>query len=191
MTEAKARYQEEQKLLAYRHQLEMEQTEKELIKLQNEKLESELTATAMNLVQKKEFLQKLREEINKIKNASQDSIDPADLKRIVKDLIADDKLDEEWEQFSVHFNTVHNNFLVTLKEKFPQLSAHDLKLCAYLRMNLSSKEMARLMSISIRGVEINRYRLRKKLLLQPKENLFDFFMSVEQEAMQNAHSSKS
>jgi ligand-binding sensor domain-containing protein len=191
MSEAQARYEEEQKLLAYRHQLEMEQSEKELIRLQNEKLESELAATAMNLVQKKEFLQKLREEINKIKNAAQDSIDPADLKKIVKDLIADDKLDDEWQQFSAHFNTVHNNFLVTLKEKFPQLSAHDLKLCAYLRMNLSSKEMARLMSISIRGVEINRYRLRKKLLLQPKENLFDFFMGVEQEAMQNAHSSNS
>lgn len=190
MDEAKARYEEQQKIQAYSHQLELEKNEKELIRLQNEKLESELAATAMNLVQKKEFLHKLREEINKIKNSAQENIDPADLKKLVKDLTAEDRLNEEWEQFSMHFNSVHNNFLVTLKDKFPQLSAHDLKLCAYLRMNLSSKEMARLMSISIRGVEINRYRLRKKLQLQPKENLFEFFLTIEKEGTPSANSTQ-
>lgn len=79
----------------------------------------------------------------------------------------------------MHFNKVHGNFLVILKKKFPNLNAHELKLCAYLRLNLSSKEMARLLSISVRGVEIGRYRLRKKLQLQPKEDLFQFLLSLE------------
>ena len=57
-------------------------------------------------------------------------------------------------------------------------SAHDLKLCAYLRMNLSSKEIAQLENISVRGVEISRYRLRKKLQIPTETNLFDFLLQV-------------
>ncbi|MCU0374883.1 MAG: hypothetical protein MUF24_06205 [Chitinophagaceae bacterium] len=177
----KQKFEEQQKLQTYQHQLAIEKSERELVQLRNEKLESELAATAMNLVQKKEFLLKIREEINKLKQAGTRQVEATDLKKVLKDLTTEDKLDEEWEQFSRHFNHVHNNFLVTLKEKYPQLTAHDLKLCAYLRMNLSSKEIARLMSISIRGVEINRYRLRKKLPLETKESLFDFLLKLEKE----------
>jgi ligand-binding sensor domain-containing protein/DNA-binding CsgD family transcriptional regulator len=178
LEEERKKLEEKQKLLEYQHQLEFEKSEKELIRLRNEKLESELAASAMNLVQKKEFLQKIKEEINNLNKSGNNEDGPAELKKIAKELIADDKMNAEWEQFSIHFNQVHNNFLVTLKNKYPQLNAHDLKLCAYLRMNLSSKEMARMMSISVRGVEISRYRLRKKLQLQPKENVFDFLMSM-------------
>ncbi len=179
MAEAQARYEEEQKLLAYSHQLALEKSEKEIAQLKNEKLESELASAAMNLVQKKEFLHKIKEEINKVQKNEADQMNPAELKKILRELTADDKLDTEWDQFSIHFNNLHNNFLISLKNRFPHLSAHDLKLCAYLRLNLSSKEMARLMSITIRGVEINRYRLRKKLHLQPKENLFEFLLTIE------------
>lgn len=177
----KQEFEEQQKLQAYQHQLAIEKSERELVQLRNEKLESELAATAMNLVQKKEFLLKIREEINKLKNTGARQVEASELKKVLKELTTDDKLDEEWEQFSRHFNHVHNNFLVVLKEKYPHLTAHDLKLCAYLRMNLSSKEIARLMSISIRGVEINRYRLRKKLPLESKESLFDFLLNLEKE----------
>lgn len=171
-------HEEKQRLLAYRHQFELEKSEKELIQLRNEKLESELAASAMNLVQKKEFIQKIRDDINNLNKSGNEHAGTTELKKIAKELTAEDKMNAEWDQFSLHFNQVHNNFLITLKSKFPQLSAHDLKLCAYLRLNLSSKEMARLMSISIRGVEINRYRLRKKLQLQPKENIFEFLMNL-------------
>jgi DNA-binding CsgD family transcriptional regulator len=66
--------------------------------------------------------------------------------------------------------------LVVLKNRYPLLTASDLKLCAYVRMNLSSKEIAQLMNISIRGVEIGRYRLRKKLGLPTETNLFEFLL---------------
>jgi DNA-binding CsgD family transcriptional regulator len=87
-------------------------------------------------------------------------------------------MDDDWEQFAVHFNKVHSNFLIMLKEKFPNLNAHELKLCAYLRMNLTSKEIAQLLGISVRGVEISRYRLRKKLQVSTETNLFQFLFDI-------------
>ncbi len=180
------KFEEEQRQLTYQHQLELEKTEKELIRLKNENLEAEieyknaeLASTAMNLVQKKEFLLKLTEELNKLNKPGKETVDTSELKKIIRSLASEEKLDEEWKQFSIHFNNVHTNFLITLKNAHPNLNAHELKLCAYLRMNLTSKEIAQLLSISVRGVEISRYRLRKKLQLQPKEDLFQFLLNLE------------
>jgi hypothetical protein len=174
-------FEEQQKLQAYRHQLELEKAEKALMQLKNEKLESELASSAMNIVQKQEFLLRIRDEINKLKKAENTNIETTDLKKILRSIAEEDRLDEEWDQFSLHFNKVHNDFLQNLRSKYPNLKGHDLKLCAYLRMNLSSKEMARLMSISVRGVEINRYRLRKKLQLKPKEDLYQFLLGLDED----------
>lgn len=179
------KYQEEQKRLAYLHQLELEKSEKEVIKLRNEKLESEiefknseLASTAMHLVQKEEFIAKVKDELQLLNKNGKSKDEPADLKKILRILSDEEKLNEEWEQFAVHFNKVHSDFLFTLKEKYPNLNAHELKLCAYLRMNLSSKEIAQLMSISVRGVEISRYRLRKKLGVPTETNLFQFLFDI-------------
>jgi DNA-binding CsgD family transcriptional regulator len=89
-------------------------------------------------------------------------------------------MDKEWEQFAVHFDKVHSDFLQNIKTIYPALSAHELKLCAYLRMNLSSKEIAQLENISVRGVELSRYRLRKKLKIPSETNLFDFLLGLHQ-----------
>jgi DNA-binding NarL/FixJ family response regulator len=89
-----------------------------------------------------------------------------------------EKSDEDWNRFALYFDEVHNNYLTTLKTKFPQLSNTDLKLCAYLRLNLSSKEIAQLLNISLKGVEVSRYRLRKKLGLATEVNLHDFLVEV-------------
>ena len=65
-----------------------------------------------------------------------------------------------------------------LMNHYPDLTPGDLKLCAYLKMNLSSKEIAVLLNISTRGVEIRRYRLRKKLNLEHDKNLVEFLMEL-------------
>jgi DNA-binding CsgD family transcriptional regulator len=179
MEEERRQSEEKQQMLTYQHQLELEKSEKELVQLKNEKLESELASTAMNLVQKKEFLLRIKDEISRLNKAGKENIDAGELKKILRSLTAEDKLDDEWEQFSVHFNRVHGNFLINLKNKFPGLKAHELKLCAYLRMNLTSKEIAQLLSISLRGVEISRYRLRKKLEVPAKEDLFQFLFNID------------
>jgi len=178
------KHEEEQKRLQYLHQLEMEKAEKELVQLRNEKLEAEinhkntqLASTTMHLVQKGEILGKVKEQMLKLKKQT----DADELKSIIKTLGEEDRLDDQWEQFSIHFDTVHADFLSILKSKFPGLTPNELKLCAYLRMNLSTKEMAQLMNISVRGVEISRYRLRKKLGIPTEMNLFDFLMETTQQ----------
>jgi len=195
LLEERKKYEEEQRNIAYLHQLELEKSERELVQLKNEKLESEiefknaeLAATAMNLVQKKEFLLKIKDGLNKINQLNKpgkDSIEPSELKKIVRSLSEEENLGDEWEQFSIHFNKVHSDFLVIIKEKYPDLKPHELKLCAYLRMNLSSKEIAHLMSISVRGVEISRYRVRKKLQLPTETNMFQFLFDLESDYRRN------
>jgi DNA-binding CsgD family transcriptional regulator len=77
-----------------------------------------------------------------------------------------------------HFDKVHSDFIAGLKEKHPAISGNELKLCAYLRMNLSTKEIAQLMNISVRGMEISRYRLRKKSGISSETNLFDYLIGI-------------
>jgi FixJ family two-component response regulator len=132
----------------------------------------------------------MADELNKVYLPIKDQVDASEIKKILRRLNSEEKLDDEWKQFSIHFNDVHSNFLLTLKEVFPELNAHEMKLCAYLRMNLSSKEIAQLMSISVRGVEISRYRLRKKLKLQPNEDLFGFLFKMKSENNANFYKKK-
>ncbi len=186
----RAKHQEEQKRQAYLHQLELEKSEKEVVKLRNEKLESEiafknseLATTAMHLVQKEEFITRIKGGLQHLDKAGMDKAPPAEVKKLLRSLSEEEDLNKEWEQFSVHFNKVHSDLLIILKEKYPSLKAHELKLCAYLRMNLSSKEIARLMSISVRGVEISRYRVRKKLEIPTETNLFQFLFDLQRDGL--------
>jgi ligand-binding sensor domain-containing protein/DNA-binding CsgD family transcriptional regulator len=178
------KHEEEQKRLLYLHQLELEKSEKEIVKLKNEKLQAEidhknteLASAAMHLVQKGDLLADIREELGHLKKGFNGNGSPEEFKKIQRILNEENKIDKDWEQFASHFDKVHSDFLRILKMKYPNLSAHELKLCAYLRMNLSSKEIAQLESISVRGVEISRYRLRKKLGIHTEINLFDFLMN--------------
>ncbi len=84
--------------------------------------------------------------------------------------------DESWEQFTQHFDQVHGDFLARIKESYPDITPQETKLAAYLRMNLTTKNIAQLINISVRGVEIGRYRLRKKLNLNREVNLTSFLM---------------
>lgn len=179
------KHREEQERLKQIHQLELEKSEKEIVKLKNEKLESEiefknseLASSAMHVVQKGELLKKIKSELQKLLKGNLREDEADEMKKIIRLLSEEERMNEDWEQFSVHFNKVHGDFLISLKEKFPQLSAHELKLCAYLRMNLASKEIAQLMNISVRGVEVSRYRLRKKLNIPTEVNLFQFMLDV-------------
>jgi DNA-binding CsgD family transcriptional regulator len=178
-------HQEEQKRLQYLHQLELEKSEKEIVKLKNEKLEAaiehknkELASAAMHIVQKGELLGNVREEMMRIKKGINGAGSPEEFKKMLKILNEENKMDKDWEQFAIHFDNVHSDFLRILKETYSNLSAHELKLSAYLRMNLSSKEIAQLENISVRGVEISRYRLRKKLKIPSETNLFEFLIGL-------------
>ncbi len=164
---------------------EAEATEKQIVKLQTEKLQAdlagksrELANSAMSLVYKNELLQKISQEMLKIRDATGKPLAEEQLRRIQK-VIEEGMNDErDWNLFENSFNEAHESFFKKLKLKHPDLVPNDLKLCAYLRMNMSSKEMASLLNISLRGVEIRRYRLRKKLDIPHDKNLVEFLMEV-------------
>ena len=162
---------------------EAEATEKQISKIQTEKLQTELAGksrelanSAMSLVYKNELLQKISQELNKLKDSQKPQEDQ--LRKIQK--IIDDGMNDErdWNLFENSFNEAHESFFKKLKVNHPDLVPNDLKLCAYLRMNMSSKEMASLLNISVRGVEIRRYRLRKKLAVPHDKNLTEFLIEL-------------
>jgi len=177
------KYEEEQKHQQYLHQLELEKSEKEIMALRNEKLEAEIAftnkemaSTTMHLVKKGELITLMKDELQRLTRNTEDERSLDSFKKMIKTLGEEDRMDRDWDHFTVHFDKAHNDFFIALKEKHPNLTPNELKLCAYLRMNLSTKEIAQLMSISVRGVEISRYRLRKKLQIPTETNLFTYFL---------------
>lgn len=179
-------YEAEQKRLSYIHDLELNKTASEIVAIRNEKLEnevnfknSELASSAMHLVKKGELFSKIKKELTKVIKELNNPASEAEIKQLIKSLSEDDNMDKEWENFTIHFDKVHSNFLSQLKHRHATISSNELKLCAYLRMNLSTKEIARLLNISVRGVDISRYRLRKKLMLASEESLYDYMITIQ------------
>ncbi len=166
------------------YQLSKEKSEAEIIRLRNEKLKadinyktSELASATMHLVQKGEILGDIKNDLKKLL-PNVDKGNQKKVQQLIKAIDEDSRLDNDWDQFELYFDQVHENFLKRLRETYPALTPKDQKLCAYLRMNLTTKEIAPLMNISVRGVEISRYRLRKKLDIDTDTNLVDFIMNI-------------
>ena len=180
------KYEEEQKRLRYILDLEITKSESELVALRNEKLEadinfknSELASSAMHLVKKGELVSKMKTELAHVMKSVSNPQAETEIKKIIKTISEDDNIDREWENFTLHFDKVHSDFISALMEIHPGISNNEVKLCAYLRMNLSTKEIAQLMNISVRGVEVSRYRLRKKLELATEVSLFDYLINIQ------------
>jgi DNA-binding CsgD family transcriptional regulator len=125
----------------------------------------------MDLIRKNKFLQKIKEDLEKIKKSTSDELLKEKINSLITKIDKDIDHKKQWEVFESAFDEVHEDFLKRLQEKYPNLTPKELKLCAYLRMNISTKEIAPLMNISVRGVEICRYRVRKKLNIDRDQNL--------------------
>jgi hypothetical protein len=128
----------------------------------------ELANTTLTLAKKNEMLLALKEELAKGKRTPSGTIDHRKIDKLI-DRNLNNK--EDWSIFESHFNEVHEAFLKRLRRACPELTTGDLKLAAYLRMDLNSKEIAPLLHISLRGVENKRYRLRKKIGLEGGDDL--------------------
>lgn len=160
-----------------------DQSEQAIVKLRNEKLQSEvdhmnreLTSSTIHLINKNELLNNVKSGLEDILKKNGVNGHSDEMKRIIKNIDTNINSDGDWKQFELHFNNVHENFTDRLLEKYPRLTPQEIKLSAYLRLNLTTKEIANLLNISVRGVEISRYRLRKKLMLDRNENLTDFML---------------
>jgi AraC family transcriptional regulator, chitin signaling transcriptional activator len=117
--------------------------------------------------------------IENIQNILDSDVDLNKLKSEIKKAIKINEVNKhEWEIFETNLNQINNEFIIALSKKYPNLTSKDIKLCVYLKMNLSSKEIAPMMNITFRGVELHRYRLRKKLGLNQEEVLSKFLLSI-------------
>lgn len=165
------------------HQAEIEQQEKKIIELEKEQLEAdlrfkskELSGVVMTNIAHQEFLNSLKEEIQQQKLSGQYTRKNLDkLLALVNNNIVSDE--ESWNMFQANFDRIHENFFRNLKQQYPDLTSGDLRFCALLRLNLPTKEIAKLLNISIRGVDAARYRLRKKFNLPQEDSLTDFMIN--------------
>lgn len=168
--------------------IERTKRQAEIVQMQNEQLQtelkhksSELASSTMSSIHQNDILQKLDEEMASLS----ESVRREDKKTVVTSKISDIRSDlqsylnndEGWEKFEENFNVVYDDFMKKLTTQYTNLKTSDRKLCAYLRMGLSSKEMAALLNMSVRSIETARYRLRKKLNLESGENLTDFIQN--------------
>ncbi len=155
-------------------------TELEYQKLQQDLLykTKELSNSTLNILHKNEILLEFKEEMQKLyleKNVSKrDRIIQIQLRTIDREISSKKDL----EIFDLNFSAVHEDFVKILKERFPALNPNDLRLCTFLKMNKTTKEIASLMNMSIRGVETGRYRLRKKMGLDRDGNLYDIITEI-------------
>jgi len=159
--------------------------EKEIERLNNEKLkikilvkDKELVNNSLQVVKKNKVLNGI---IHKLKDIDSDNLDESaktQFSKLNKSIIKEVNADKSWKDLEKHIKNVHFDFLKRLKEKHPTISPRELDLSTYLLMNMSTKEIAEIMNISNGGVELARYRLRKKLGLNKKENLVGFLMSI-------------
>jgi DNA-binding CsgD family transcriptional regulator len=159
--------------------------EKEIVNLRNETLlnemnhkNRELANSTLNLLHKNKILTSIKLQLSDLLQKSSDNTDQKhEISAIVRKINKELGNEKHQEAFDSYFDEVHQNFIKRLKEAHPVLSPKELRLCAYLKMNLSSKEISSLMNISVRGVEISRYRLRKKLNLDRETNLTDYILN--------------
>jgi AraC family chitin signaling transcriptional activator len=154
------------------NKLNTQEYEKHILELELQTKSSEVAGKSLSIAKQSEMIENIQgildseTDFNKLKS---------EIKKAIK-INAVNK--HEWETFENNLNQIHNEFIGTLAKKYPNLTSKDIKLCIYLKMNLSSKEIAPMLNISFRGVELQRYRLRKKLNLTQEENLSKFLLNI-------------
>lgn len=153
-------------------------SEQTILQLQNEKLEfeiksksAELMSNAVQTAHKNEILIGVKTQLEEISNTADKEKSVRLIKNLKSTLSTEIEGEKNWEQFTTYFDQVNQNFITELLKKHPALTQTDLRMCALTRLNMSNKEMAALLNISVQGVEKSRYRLKKHLGLTTEDDL--------------------
>ena len=171
---------EEKMIRINANQLELKEIEKKqaLMVIENEKLSQdidgknrELAISTMSMIKKNQFLSKIKKDLKQVDSTQKAS-------SVINIIDRHLNNQDDWKFFEEAFNNADKDFLKKVKNYHPSLTNNDLRLCAYLRLNLSSKDIAPLLNISLSSVEIKRYRLRKKMNLSRNEGLTDHLLSL-------------
>ena len=131
---------------------------------------------AVQMAHKNELLSGIKEDLEKIKTASETERLKS-LRSLTRTLESEIENKETWEQFLLYFDQVNRNFITELQTKHPNLTQNDLRMCALTRLNISNREIATLLNISITGVEKSRYRLKKRLDLTVEDDLSRYLLA--------------
>lgn len=154
------------------NKLKLQEYEKHMLEMQVQSKASEVAGKSLSIAKQSEMIESIQRVLDTETDLSQ-------LKNKINKSIKINAINKkEWESFEKNIYQSHEEFVNRLTKKHPKLTSKDIKLCIYLKMNLSSKEIAPLMNISYRGVELHRYRLRKKLSLHVDENLSSFMINL-------------
>ena len=178
----KSYYKRQQELLLKENKKRLKRkklkAQKKIVQIKNEKLQElvesknrELAISTMSIIKKNEFL-------NAIKDQLKGNAENSQVKSVIRTIDRNINNVDDWKFFEDAFNNADKDFLKKVKNVHPELTANDLRLCAYLRLNLSSKEIAPLLNISVRSVEVKRYRLRKKMKLPHEDGLTEYIMEL-------------
>lgn len=136
----------------------------------------ELTSQTLHLVQKSTYLQEIQENLEEIKQAPEPS--KTDLNKIINSLRRQSGEDETWEVFKSYFTQVHNDFDQNLRQVASDVTENDIRLASFLRMNLTTKEIASLLNVLPDSVLKSKYRLKKKLRLEKEQDLGVYLTSL-------------
>jgi DNA-binding NarL/FixJ family response regulator len=154
-------------------------TEAQLQQEQIDHKTRELTSNTLYILQKDELLEDLKEEIEDVLTKTNLEDDARKKLRLVqKSVLHNLEKNQDWETFKTRFAEVHPDFFKKLQNSYKSLTTNDLKLCAYLKLSFTTKEIAQLLNNSPRGVETSRYRLRKRLGLEDKVDLVKFLQEM-------------
>lgn len=168
-----------QKQLARQAELEEQmriiQEKQELESVLHEK-NSKLVEITSTTIKKNELLHNVKEEIEAFVSRNPSTSISNRLSRISKTINSPALVKDDWSLFVMQFEASHPTFFRDIKLQFPGLTPSELKLAACLKLNLTTKDIAALLNISVRGVEVSRYRLRKKINLSSSDNLNEFFI---------------
>ncbi len=168
----------EKKLLKedIKKQQKINELQKEKHKLALEHKNKELVTSTLHLANKNKVLNDIKRSIENEYNS--EKIAKQNLGQIIREINSNINMDNEWDDFKKHFEEVNNDFFSKLQSKYPKLTKNDYKLCAYMRMNLSSKEIAQILNITLSAVSKSRNRLRKKMDLDSSVKLTQFMMDL-------------
>ena len=175
---------EKQKLVAemqVRYEVEKAEKEREIYRLKAEQLEldvnkkdRELTVLALHVAQKNEFIDKMHQKMNTAGMNAHASDTKEQINKFAAEMRSNVHVESQWTMFQQKFTQLHPEFMRTLSKMHNSLTPTELKICALLKINLSNKEIATMLSVSTHNIEMHRYRIRKKFGLSTQTNLSSF-----------------
>ena len=158
-----------------RQRMKRNKAEREKVAAELAFKKKELTTQALHLAKKNETLENLKQ---KAKELQEQEATNDGYQQLITSINFDLKDDNNWENFARYFEEVHKDFNSNVAKAYPDVTPNELRLMALLKMNLSSKEIANILNISIPGIKKARQRLRKKMNLSTSDSLENAVLSI-------------